>query len=182
MSWKILFSFSSSQGLFGQYTCKTPRLYICKTATHFITTEKKEQMFLTTRGVTVMEPMRITVYLCAWGTNENKALTGAQFSCSAAFLLRCYAHIPALLITIQSLSVYTIWEAEWATAQGSPWEAAEPQTQPCLPAPPPTLLHRPPLPHTQPSPDRLYFSLSIPLSTPDTKSLWLDLCPLSGHH
>lgn len=43
-------------------------------------------MCLTTRGVTVMEPMKSTVCLCAWSTNQNKALTGAQFSCGAASL------------------------------------------------------------------------------------------------
>lgn len=43
-------------------------------------------MCLTTKGVTVMEPMRNPVCLCASTTNQNKALTGAQFSCGAASL------------------------------------------------------------------------------------------------
>lgn len=30
-----------------------------------------------------MKPMRRAVCLCAWSTNQNKALTGAQFSCGA---------------------------------------------------------------------------------------------------
>lgn len=45
--------------------------------------EKEKQLCLTTRGVIVMEPMRRAVCLCAWSTNQNKALTGAQFSCGA---------------------------------------------------------------------------------------------------
>ena len=87
-------------------------------------------MCLTTRGVTVMEPMRRVVCLCAWSTNQNKALTGAQFSCGAASLC-CPARPGTFLITIQSLSVYTISGAEWTVAQGSPWEALQSSAPPC---------------------------------------------------
>lgn len=95
-------------------------------------------MCLTTRGVTVTQPMRSAVCLCAWSSNQNKALTGGQFSCRAA---SGPARPGTFLITIQSLSVYTISGAEWTVAQGSPWEARE--APPCLPSTlslPPTLL------------------------------------------
>lgn len=96
-------------------------------------------MCLTTTGVTVMEPMRRVVCLYAWSTNQNKALTGAQFSCGAASLC-CPARPGTFLITIQSLSVYTISGDEWTVAQGSPWEALQRSALPCrLPPSPPSV-------------------------------------------
>lgn len=49
--------------------------------------------------------------------------------------LFCPARPGTFLITIQSLSVYTIAGAEWTIAEGSPWEALE--------APPCLAFHRP---------------------------------------
>lgn len=53
--------------------------------------------------------------------------------------LCCPARPGTFLITIQSLSVYTISGAEWTVAQGSPWEALEAPPCPAFSLPPPSL-------------------------------------------
>lgn len=166
-------------------------------------------MCSTTRGVTVTAPMAKAVCLCGWSTNQNKAFGGrqrgggAQFSCGAASL-GCPAHPGTFLITIQSLSVYTISGAEWTVAQGSPWEAlhAPPclQSSPslalcprCLPQQPhPTPAHKhtqshraaSSLPHMHINWSHGRECVTTPrfLSFADTEGFWGRIAPLLGLH
>lgn len=65
--------------------------------------------------------------------------------------LCCPACSGTFLVTIQSLSVYTVSGAEWIVAQGSPWEAQEAPPHPALPSVSPSLpLYSIPTPPTTP--------------------------------
>lgn len=84
---KSLFFFTlAGVGLINVYKRHSKCSNLCMQSRSHVHVHREKQMCLTTRGVTVMEPMKSTVCLCAWSTNQNKALTGAQFSCGAASL------------------------------------------------------------------------------------------------
>ena len=74
----------------------------------------------------------------------KQSLDGGTIFMRGCLSLCCPARPGTFLITIQSLSVYTISGAEWTVAQGSPWEALQAPPCPAL-RPPPSLPPSPPL-------------------------------------
>lgn len=148
--------YPSGGGGSNKHDCKAASncSYVCMQSRSrvFITVVQKEkQISLTTRGGKVMEPARSPIYLCDSGTDQNKALTGAQFSCRTAFL-GTVLPTPAPFSSLFNHCLFTL--SQWLN---EPWLRALPvrlcRPRPALPSvcpPSPLPTHTNKHTHTEP--------------------------------